>query len=143
MSLSNILIITKVNLIKNIFLTIWQIPQVIVGYALVFWFMLKGNIEVLANSNVGCTMYKSYYMSGSISLGQVIILSECHSTNCFVRLHELGHHKQSLMLGPLYLIIIGVPSLIHAWLWNPNSGKSYYDFYTEHWANKLSKIELK
>ena len=60
-----------------------------------------------------------------------------------MRLHELGHHKQSLILGPLYLIVIGIPSLIHAWLWNPNSGKSYYDFYTEHWANKLSKIELK
>jgi hypothetical protein len=58
--------------------------------------------------------------------------------------HELGHSIQSLILGPLYLIVIGLPS----WIWFTwyNNGKdkrvSYYWFYTEAWANKLAKINL-
>lgn len=50
--------------------------------------------------------------------------------------HEFGHSKQSDILGPLYLIVIGIPSLLHNIVhylcskigikWN------YYSFYTEH-----------
>jgi hypothetical protein len=44
------------------------------------------------------------------------------------------------MLGPLYLLVIGLPSLLWAWLgdnYREKHGVSYYDFYTEKWANKL------
>lgn len=59
--------------------------------------------------------------------------------------HEYGHTIQSLMLGPLYLIIIGIPS----WLWcnvpyfrNMRKKKqiSYHSFYTEKWADKLGGL---
>jgi len=58
--------------------------------------------------------------------------------------HEYGHTIQSLILGPFYLFVIGIPSAIWA-----NSKRvaarrtrgtvSYYQFYTERWANHLSK----
>ena len=54
--------------------------------------------------------------------------------------HEYGHTLQSLALGPLYLLVIGLPSLIWARshrlaACRRRDGRSYYDFYTERWAN--------
>lgn len=63
-----------------------------------------------------------------------------------VLVHEYGHTIQSMILGPLYLFVIGIPSCI--WAFTPyfqklrSKGKySYYDFYPEKWANYLgSKV---
>lgn len=54
--------------------------------------------------------------------------------------HEYGHTIQSIILGPLYLLIIGIPSSIWAMTFN-NKGNtiSYYSFYTEKWANVLGE----
>ena len=54
--------------------------------------------------------------------------------------HEYGHSVQSAYLGPLYLFVIGIPSLIWAGCfdsWREKHNKSYYWFYTESWADKL------
>ena len=54
--------------------------------------------------------------------------------------HEYGHTIQSLLLGPLYLIVIGIPSTL--WGFLPACAKkrkehrlSYFSFFTERWAN--------
>ena len=56
--------------------------------------------------------------------------------------HEYGHTIQSLILGPLYLIVIGIPSV----LWGFLGGKKRRDeqvpygaFFTEKWANTLGE----
>ena len=61
--------------------------------------------------------------------------------------HEYGHTIQSLVLGPLYLVIIGLPSVV--WMnvpalsrWRARTGTSYYAFYTERWANTLGERVL-
>ncbi|MBR5474100.1 MAG: hypothetical protein IKU83_01680 [Lachnospiraceae bacterium] len=53
--------------------------------------------------------------------------------------HELGHCRQSAVLGPLYLFVIGIPSLL--WCKMPKAvemrkekGVSYEEFYPERWA---------
>ena len=50
--------------------------------------------------------------------------------------HECGHSRQSDILGPLYLIVIGVPSVIHnivhAVCSKLGLNWDYYKFYTEH-----------
>lgn len=57
--------------------------------------------------------------------------------------HEYGHSVQSLLLGPLYLPVIGLPSLIWC-LAKPcrrrrlATGKDYYSFYTEAWAEHIA-----
>ena len=57
--------------------------------------------------------------------------------------HEYGHTIQSLILGPLYLIVIGIPSTF--WEFLPyyrakrNSGVSYFSFFTEKSANYLGE----
>ncbi len=62
--------------------------------------------------------------------------------------HEYGHTVQSLILGPLYLFVIGLPSIV--WMrvaplarWRRRSGTSYYAFYPERWANWLGERVLK
>jgi hypothetical protein len=57
--------------------------------------------------------------------------------------HERGHFLQSLVLGPLYWIIIAIPSITRAGIWNyrlmnGKSVKPYGSFYTEKWADKWS-----
>lgn len=57
--------------------------------------------------------------------------------------HEYGHTVQSKMLGPLYLFVIGLPSLIWAACFDKYREKnniSYYEFYTEKWADKLGEV---
>lgn len=58
--------------------------------------------------------------------------------------HEYGHTIQSLILGPLYLFVVGIPSFI--WCNNKkciamrqDNNKSYYDLYCESWANRLGE----
>ncbi len=58
--------------------------------------------------------------------------------------HEYGHTIQSLILGPLYLIVIGIPSTLWGFLpcCNKKRAKeqlSYFSFYTESWANSLGE----
>ena len=61
--------------------------------------------------------------------------------------HEYGHTLQSLILGPAYLAVIGLPSAL--WLNAPplvarreRTGSSYYAFFTERWANHLGERTL-
>lgn len=58
--------------------------------------------------------------------------------------HEYGHTIQSLILGPLYLIVIGIPSTL--WGFLPFCARarkekqiSYFWFFTEKWANALGE----
>lgn len=62
--------------------------------------------------------------------------------------HEYGHTIQSLILGPLYLIAMGIPSTL--WGFLPSAAKkrktkklSYFSFFTERWANYLGEIITK
>lgn len=51
--------------------------------------------------------------------------------------HEYGHTYQSLLLGPLYFVIVGIPSVIWSMVKKP--GQSYFSFYAEKWANHLGE----
>ena len=57
--------------------------------------------------------------------------------------HEYGHTIQSLIFGPLYLIVMGIPSTL--WGFLPScqkrreKGVSYFGFFTEKFANYLGE----
>ena len=58
--------------------------------------------------------------------------------------HEYGHTIQSLLLGPFYLLLMGIPSTI--WGFLPRLSKkraeekvSCFVFFTEKWANCLGE----
>ena len=80
------------------------------------------------------------YLSGA-SLGHFIVLKPYHDLVTDVR-HEYGHVVQSRIFGPLYLIVIGIPSAINN-LRSRRSfvvAKNYYNMYPENWADKLGGV---
>lgn len=60
-----------------------------------------------------------------------------------LRVHEYGHTIQSIILGPLYLIVMGIPSTLWGFLPSCHkkrvNGVSYFSFYTERFANYLGE----
>ncbi len=68
-------------------------------------------------------------------------------TDTLVR-HEFGHCIQSLILGPLYLLTVGISSFI--WARAPyfqkrrrRAGIDYYSLWCERWANNLGDRFIK
>lgn len=123
---------------------IWQLPQNLLG---ILWRRIKKDSIILEISNedirdVGAIAYL-IKAGGAVTLGKYVFISQTYRDQGMTIKHECGHVKQSKMLGPLYLIVIGVPSILHAWL-NDYIGcdkkKGYSHWYTEKWADKLMNI---
>ena len=120
---------------KQIVLWIWQLPQNLLGLA--FMLFLRPLRRVETDIDTIAAVYVSERMSGGISS------SRDEKT---IRHEGIGHPRQSRMLGPLYLLVIGLPSLLHAWL-NGAIGccdrhpEGYYHFYTEKWADRLGGVK--
>lgn len=118
-------------------LWLWQLPQNLVGLLLVF--LLKPEDSYTFNR---ARLYYATRMRGGISLGRYIIVNSTVKDYAGrTEWHEYGHSRQSMFLGPLYLIVIGLPSLIWAAWWHEGRGVSYYSFYTERWADRLGGVE--
>lgn len=100
--------------------------------------------------NHGNSCIPIYYVDEMVfvSLGQYIIL--CNKDKSVrSKLHEYGHTKQSLMLGWLYLIIIGLPSitcaiysnLFHSKWTKEQRDKWYFSLLWEKWADNLGGVK--
>lgn len=75
-----------------------------------------------------------------VSLGNFIIVARGSESNT-IR-HEWGHQRQSLYLGWLYLVVIGLPSVIGNLL-NRVIKFDYYRQPWERWADELGGVERK
>ncbi len=118
----------------------WQFPQTLSGSILKF--LLKERIlktVIIWENYFNKEVHLIKGFNKGFSLGKHVFIDLNY--NPITTQHELGHSKQSQILGPLYLIIIGLPSLIHAYLYK-GLPKDYYNFYTEKWANKLMGIKI-
>lgn len=120
-------------------LLVWQLPQNLVGLA--FGCFLKGKRRLTDIYGIPpeIRIVSAWNMHGGISLGDFVYLRP----PVYERMarHEYGHCLQSRLLGPLYLPLIGLPSLLWAIWWHPGRPVGYYTFYTERWADRLAGIE--
>ena len=59
----------------------------------------------------------------------------------YVLKHEHGHQIQSLYFGPLYLIFVGIPSILRVVYKNvfKKSYEWYHSGYPEKWADELGE----
>lgn len=131
---------------------VWEAPQSILGLLFIFPGMkLTGLKKVIwKQSNI---IIITSNMSGGISLGIFVFINDMiydnynydkddDYSNTVVQ-HEFGHCIQSRIFGPLYLLIIGIPSLLRANM--VKSGKlkyeNYFDGYPEKWADKLGEVD--
>lgn len=130
--------------IKNILLYIWQAPQNLLGLLLIAFYKPE-RMHTMENGN---QIHFSTKMRGGISLGKYSLVNIGHYRldineslkRDTVRHEAIGHAAQSRWLGWFYLLVIGLPSLIWAWLYNGDS-KGYYKFFTEKWADKIAGVE--
>lgn len=131
------------NILYYIVQWTWGLIQNILGAFIYLFLILKDtnrNKESFFNAKV-----ISWKRHGSMALGMFIFLDERldnYKTRTLV--HEYGHTIQSIILGPLYLLVIGIPSFIWAntpyFERNRRRGKYNYSYlYTEKWANYLGR----
>ena len=121
---------------------IWEAPQ----KALAHIIKLCTKAEKFGNIN-DATLYH-WKLKNGLSLSTHIFVPEAVEprTHAPYVLHEYGHTIQSRMLGPLYLLIIGLPSIIWAGCFKGYRKKhnvDYYSFATEKWADKLGGVQRK
>lgn len=125
--------------IKNFIKAIWEFPQNAVG------FIVKKICKATPYTTYHDATVYVWNINGGLSLGKYIFITRKYGDRIEeVIKHEYGHTIQSKYLGWFYLLVIALPSLIWAgcfdW-YRQKTGKSYYDFYTEKWANKLGGVE--
>lgn len=120
----------------------WGLPQNLLGLFLLIKYRkckkeyYHGSIIIYHNGNWG-----------GVSTGIFIVINGNRGENWIydAKIHEYGHTVQSLILGPLFTFVIGIPSS----LWRQKtkniifSDFEYYCFYTESWANVLGQRATK
>jgi len=146
----------------------WQAPQTIIGF---LFFILCIILRKDINKNPvkyydpRVAKYdfpmKSYYkwhkhtiitytplVSSGISLGCFIFINpfSLYVNTVYYGVntesHEFGHSIQELILGWLYLLVIGIPSYIRSLIWYYDITKKPEDYnkgYPENWAERLGK----
>ena len=122
----------------------YELPQTLLGYILTKIYS-KELLEVKEYNSARVHIYNRY--PGGISLGRYILVQD---TSWFPEYqkrtikHEYGHCVQSKYLGWLYLPVVGICSglnaLIYKWKIKKGWLSSYYDYWTEMWADKLGGV---
>lgn len=121
--------------IVKVLMFLWQLPQNIVG--LVMYIFLKN--KKVVDETIWCKCWVADNMQGGISLGSFAFVSPGLSKHPESVAHELrGHTVDSRIFGPLYLIVVGIPSILNATL---DFTECYYDWYPEKWANEHAGLE--
>ena len=117
----------------------WALPQNLIGLLVYLCLYKKCTHERFHNSFISYVNNDNF---GGISIGIFIFMNpkrdkkRIHDT----KIHEYGHTIQSLFLGPVWVLIIAIPSVIWCNLkyfreLREQKNISYYTLYCEGWAN--------
>ncbi len=129
----------------------WALPQNLLGLLLFVFLLLidrfvrQNAFSPRARSLFHGAVVTRWRLSGSMSMG---IFLFCDSPdNIPLLVHEWGHTLQSAVLGPVYLPVIGLPSLVWANLpclrrFRRQTHCAYTSFYPERWASRWGEKGL-
>lgn len=128
---------------KEILLYIWQLPQNLLALIMLLYYKKE---EVYHRLN-GRVFYYTKEMRSGISLGNYVIMNRDDMEDGMR--HEYGHSIQSRYLGPVYLLFVGLPSIIgniydsiaHAKWPYVKSYEWYYNQPWEKWADELGGVD--
>lgn len=142
----------NMRIIYDIIQWTWGLPQTLVG--LVYYLLNIKQKHYYYHGSV-VTIWKS---KSSLSLGMFVFVSDdpfcyydsfrkTYSEDEFSNMllvHEYGHTIQSLFFGPMYLLLVGVPSILWSFLpvfvqKREMEKLSYFSVYPERWANSLGE----
>lgn len=112
----------------------WGLPQTIAGFIVYLICRMRG-CECFFFGGAICT---EWHRDDGISLGLFIF---CPAGGG-IHLHEYGHTVQSLLLGPLYLALVSLPSLMWAGLpvfrrMRREKRVPYSRLFCEGWADRI------
>lgn len=124
----------------KVLLWLWQVPQHLLGLLIILITRAKKQKVILP------IYWVASKIPAGISLGQYIIVRPEDKLSAVQ--HEYGHSRQSLMFGPLYLLAVGLPSIVRNIYdriahkrWLPNQRYLwYYMGYPEMWADRLGGV---
>jgi hypothetical protein len=136
---------------RAVIVWLWQLPQHVL--ALVIWGVLRlaGRVVTAQAQRVpplNCVFIVTRTPGWGVSLGRYIFLDKCYGLEEYK--HETGHSFQSRMMGPLYLLAVGLPSALGNNLWDRLMHRSwtyerrhrwYYSRYPEAWADRLGGVK--
>lgn len=120
---------------------IWGLPQNLVGLGFYLYYRRKG-CPSFSYQGARVTVWTNH--AGSMSMGRYLFMAPgWRPGNHRLLAHEYGHTIQSLFFGPVYLLVVGLPSILWAGL--PlckrmrRAGKPYYSVYPEKGATRLGE----
>lgn len=137
----------RTSLLRRFFIKLWTLPSQVLSWLITQW--LKPQIVSITTIR-DCRVALLKGPSGQgLSVGQTLFIwfddqsgppSEARIQRLIT--HEYGHWAQAIRLGPLWPLVIGLPSLLWASLpifrnLRQRKGISYYSFYPERWADHL------
>jgi hypothetical protein len=125
----------------------WEAPQSALGLVLLAVELAGGRVRTIETEGGRLVLETG---GTAVSLGHVVFWSRAssrwHDLDERNRAHELGHARQSRLLGPLYLPIVGLPSsaravyaVVHREL-TGHKWRGYYDGFPERWADRLGGV---
>ena len=138
----------------------------VIDYLCIIWTFLQDTVGFLTAVITNCvkeevivegkryTIYIARRFNknwSGVSLGDYIIFADYKYADDNSVKHEFGHQKQSFYLGPLYLVVVGVPSVVRNVYdrfahgsWNNKERIIWsYGGYPEKWADKLGNVQRK
>lgn len=130
---------------KKVLLWLWQLPQNILGLLVIL--ITKARYNDISYDELDNFWWAKRGKPFGVSLGEYVIIGQGPVAHDLLK-HEHGHKKQSRMLGPLYLLLIGLPSItgnIYDRIAHRNWGylareEWYYKQPWEAWADKLGGV---
>lgn len=120
---------------KRALLLLWQLPQLLLGLL----------VAIVVRARLDATGVWWTHARIGVSFGPIVIIWHgvrgTQQANQTVS-HERGHSRQSEILGLLYLVVVGIPSLTFNLLTRAGavSPETYYARWPENWADRLGNV---
>ena len=131
-------------------LFLWELPQNVFGLTVL---LIMKRMHLVVNIRKDKQRYFIETPKTGVSLGWFVFWTTAGNRYPYLvndcRMHEYGHARQSLMLGPLYLVIVGIPSVsrvLYRHWYRRKYGcvwKNYFHAFPENWADRLGGIEVR
>lgn len=128
-------------------LFIWELPQNILG--LTVRLIMEIRQQIINTVTEDHHVFIETLNTG-VSLGWFIFWTSKGNRFSYLkndcRMHEYGHSRQSAMLGPAYLLVVGIPSVARVFYrkwYHKKHGVNwgnYYASFPENWADKLGGV---
>lgn len=143
----------RIKIILFPLVLVWTLPQILLGFFIwLFSYIAKPHYMKRHKDKDGLIWYgtKKPNKVYGVSLGLFIFLyDDLYGDDFITHHHEFGHQIQSLILGWLYLLVIGIPSSFANVKWlskifykrETHTYKEYYHgIWCERWADKLGGV---